>query len=94
MRKTVVLYPGLAVSHFVPMMQLADALLEEGYAVAVALIDATMEFDASFAAAVRRVASSSKLAVTFHTLPRVQNLPTIAPSHWRTQKRTTRGAKS
>nr|XP_034591368.1 anthocyanidin 5,3-O-glucosyltransferase-like [Setaria viridis] len=78
MRKTVVLYPGLAVSHFVPMMQLADALLEEGYAVAVALIDATMEFDASFAAAVRRVASSSKLAVTFHTLPRVQNLPTIA----------------
>jgi hypothetical protein len=32
MKKTVVLYPGLAVSHFVPMVQLADVLLEEGYA--------------------------------------------------------------
>jgi hypothetical protein len=81
MKKTVVLYPGLAVSHFVPMMQLADALLGEGYAVAVAIVDATMEHDASFAAAVRRATSSSSkppAAVTFHTLPRVQNLPTTA----------------
>uniref|UniRef100_A0A453PQ98 Uncharacterized protein n=1 Tax=Aegilops tauschii subsp. strangulata TaxID=200361 RepID=A0A453PQ98_AEGTS len=37
--KTVVLYPGLFVSHFVPMMQLAGALLDHGYAVSVALID-------------------------------------------------------
>ncbi|KAF0902495.1 hypothetical protein E2562_017895 [Oryza meyeriana var. granulata] len=34
MKKTVVLYPGLYASHFVPMMQLADVLLEDGYAVA------------------------------------------------------------
>ncbi|KAF8732949.1 hypothetical protein HU200_015300 [Digitaria exilis] len=80
MKKTVVLYPGLAVSHFVPMMQLADALLDEGYAVVVALIDATMEHDASFAAAVRRRAASSTPAITFHTLPRIHDPPAITPT--------------
>ncbi|XBJ11806.1 hypothetical protein VPH35_016448 [Triticum aestivum] len=38
MEKTVVLYPGLAVSHFVPMMRLAGSLLEHGYAVSVAMV--------------------------------------------------------
>ena len=37
-----VLYPGLAASHFIPMTQLADVLLEEGYNVVIALIEATM----------------------------------------------------
>ncbi|CAN6341311.1 unnamed protein product [Urochloa humidicola] len=76
MKKTVVLYPGLAVSHFVPMMQLADALLEEGYAVAVAIIDITNEHNLAFAAAVARVAAS-KPSVTFHTLPRIPDPPVI-----------------
>uniref|UniRef100_A0A0A9PYU9 Uncharacterized protein n=1 Tax=Arundo donax TaxID=35708 RepID=A0A0A9PYU9_ARUDO len=77
MKKTIVLYPGLAVSHFVPMMLLADVLLEEGYTVVVALIDIIMEQNIAFAAAVDR-AKSSKPSITFHVLPRVQNLPTIA----------------
>ncbi|CAL5095922.1 unnamed protein product [Urochloa decumbens] len=76
MKKTVVLYPGLAVGHFVPMMQLADVLLEEGYAVVVALIDITMEQNIPFAAAVDRV-TASKPSVTFHTLPRIHNPPTV-----------------
>ncbi|TVU20509.1 hypothetical protein EJB05_36721, partial [Eragrostis curvula] len=76
MKKTVVLYPGLAVSHFVPMMQLADVLLEQGYAVVVALIDITMEQNTSFAASVDRVVAS-KPSIAFHTLPRIQNPPTI-----------------
>lgn len=74
MKKTIVLYPGLFVSHFVPMMQLADVLLEEGYDVAVALIDLTMEQDAAFAAAVDRVAAA-KPSVAIHRLPRIQNPP-------------------
>ncbi|CAN6332334.1 unnamed protein product [Urochloa humidicola] len=77
MKKTIVLYPGLLVSHFVPMMQLADALLEEGYAVVVALIDNTTEQDITLAAAIDRIASS-KPSITFHTLPRIQDPPTIA----------------
>jgi hypothetical protein len=77
MKKTVVLYPGLAASHFIPMMQLADVLLEEGYDVVVALIDATMEHNIAFAAAVDRVASSKLAAVTFHTLPRIHDPPTV-----------------
>ncbi|CAD6271504.1 unnamed protein product [Miscanthus lutarioriparius] len=76
MKKTVVLYPGLAVSHFIPMMQLAGVLLEEGYDVVVALIEATMEHNIAFAAAVDRVASSKPTA-TFHTLPRIHNPPTV-----------------
>ncbi|KAF8669242.1 hypothetical protein HU200_051575 [Digitaria exilis] len=76
--KTIVLYPGLAVSHFVPMMQLADVLLAEGYAIAVALIDLTMDHDATFAAAVRAAASSASSAVTFHTLPRITNPPSFS----------------
>jgi hypothetical protein len=75
-KKTIVLYPGLFVSHFVPMMQLADVLLEEGYAVAVALIDLTMDQDVTLAAAVDRVASA-KPSVTIHRLPRIQNPPAI-----------------
>ncbi|PWZ10875.1 UDP-glycosyltransferase 88B1 [Zea mays] len=78
MKKTVVLYPGLVVSHFMPMMQLADVLLEEGYAVVVALIDVTNERNTTFAAAIdRAMASSSKLAATFHTLPRIRDPPTV-----------------
>ncbi|KAL6642496.1 hypothetical protein ACP70R_020677 [Stipagrostis hirtigluma subsp. patula] len=78
MKKTIVLYPGLLASHFVPMMHLADVLLEEGYAVAVALIDITMEEDAALAAAVDR-AASTKPSVAFHTLPRIHDPPTMAP---------------
>uniref|UniRef100_A0A0D3EWS3 Uncharacterized protein n=1 Tax=Oryza barthii TaxID=65489 RepID=A0A0D3EWS3_9ORYZ len=77
MDKTIVLYPGLYVSHFVPMMQLADALLEHGYAVAVALIHVTMDEDATFAAAVARVAAAAKPSVTFHKLPRIHDPPAI-----------------
>nr|ACF81165.1 unknown [Zea mays] len=76
MEKTVVLYPGLSVSHFVPMMQLADMFLEEGYAVAVALIDLTLDQDAALADAVDRVASA-KPSVAFHRLLRIQNPPTV-----------------
>uniref|UniRef100_A0A0E0CAV3 Glycosyltransferase n=1 Tax=Oryza meridionalis TaxID=40149 RepID=A0A0E0CAV3_9ORYZ len=77
MDKTIVLYPGLYASHFVPMMQLADALLEHGYAVAVALIDVTMDEDATFAAAVGRAATAAKPSVTFHKLPRIDDPPAI-----------------
>ncbi|KAL6620570.1 hypothetical protein ACP70R_035709 [Stipagrostis hirtigluma subsp. patula] len=76
MKKTVVLYPGLSASHFVPMMQLSDALLEAGYAVVVPLIDITKDQNTAFAAAVNRF-TSSKPSVTFHTLPRIQNPPAI-----------------
>nr|CAB3458305.1 unnamed protein product [Digitaria exilis] len=76
--KTIVLYPGLAVSHFVPMMQLADVLVAEGYAVAVALIDLTMDHDATFAAAVRAAAAAKPPLVTFHTLPRITNPPAVS----------------
>nr|CAB3467311.1 unnamed protein product [Digitaria exilis] len=62
------------------MTQLADALVDEGYAVVVALIDATMEDDASFAAAVCRRAASSTPGITFHTLPRIHDPPAIIPS--------------
>ncbi|CAO1941611.1 unnamed protein product [Urochloa humidicola] len=77
MAKTIVLYPGLSVSHFVPMMQLADALLAHGYAVAVALIDQTLDHDAALAATIRAAAASAKPAVTFHTLPRIMNPPAV-----------------
>lgn len=76
MKKTVVLYPGLAVSHFVPMMQLADVLLDAGYAVVVALIDPADKQDIAFAAVVRRVAAS-KPRVAFHKLPRIEDPPTV-----------------
>uniref|UniRef100_A0A0E0JRI9 Glycosyltransferase n=1 Tax=Oryza punctata TaxID=4537 RepID=A0A0E0JRI9_ORYPU len=77
MKKTIVLYPGLYASHFNPMMQLADALLEHGYAVAVALIDVTMDEDATFAAAVARVAAAAKPSVAFHVLPRIHDPPAL-----------------
>ncbi|KAF8719762.1 hypothetical protein HU200_024518 [Digitaria exilis] len=76
MKKTIVLYPAILASHFVPMMELADVLLEEGYDVAVAVIDITMEQNADLAAAVAR-AASSKPSVTFHTLPRISDPPAI-----------------
>ncbi|TVU20507.1 hypothetical protein EJB05_36719, partial [Eragrostis curvula] len=80
MEKSIVMYPGLAVSHFVPMLQLADALLDEGYAVKVALIDPSLKGDIAFAAVVGRVVASfkSKPSVAFHTLPRIPNPPAIA----------------
>uniref|UniRef100_K3ZBW2 UDP-glycosyltransferases domain-containing protein n=1 Tax=Setaria italica TaxID=4555 RepID=K3ZBW2_SETIT len=76
MKKAIVLYPSLLVSHFIPMLQLTDALLEEGYAAMVALIGATLEEDAALAVAVDRVVSS-KPSVNFDTLPRIQNPPSV-----------------
>ena len=76
MKKTVVLYPGLAVSHFVPMVQLADVLLEEGYAVVVAFIDPTLKGDIALAAVIDR-AAASKPSVLFHMLPRAEDAPTF-----------------
>ncbi|CAN6199424.1 unnamed protein product [Urochloa humidicola] len=74
MKKTIVLYPGLFVSHFVPMMQLADVLLAEGYAVAVALIDLTLDQDAALSAAVDRAAAANP-SLAIHRLPRIQDPP-------------------
>ncbi|KAG2626230.1 anthocyanidin 3-O-glucosyltransferase 2-like [Panicum virgatum] len=72
MKKTVVLYPGLSVSHFVPMVQLADVLLAEGYAVVVAYIDPTVKGGMGLPAVVDRLAAS-KPSVAFHRLPRIQD---------------------
>ncbi|KQK05280.1 anthocyanidin 5,3-O-glucosyltransferase [Brachypodium distachyon] len=78
MEKTVVLYPGLVVTHFVPMTHLAGALLERGYAVTVALIDDRgVNEDVAFAAAVARAAASMP-SVRFHTLPRAEDPPALA----------------
>ncbi|TVU39746.1 hypothetical protein EJB05_13185, partial [Eragrostis curvula] len=77
MKKTIVLYPGLFVSHFAPMMQLADFFVEEGYAVAVALIDITMDHDVALATAVGRIIASAKPSITVHRLPRIQDPPAI-----------------
>uniref|UniRef100_M8BHS5 Glycosyltransferase n=1 Tax=Aegilops tauschii TaxID=37682 RepID=M8BHS5_AEGTA len=74
--KTVVLYPGLFVSHFVPMMQLAGALLDHGYAVSVALIDPGVKEDVAFGAVVRRVAASMP-SVRFHTLRAMEDTPKL-----------------
>lgn len=78
MEKTLVLYPGLAVSHFVPMMHLTGALLDHGYAVSVALIDPAVNSDAAFSAVVARAAASMP-SVRFHTLPLVEDPPTLTP---------------
>lgn len=77
MKKTIVLYPGVAVSHFLPMMQLADELVDHGYAVAVALIDPAFQQHTAFPATVDRVVSS-KPTVRFHRLPRVELPPATA----------------
>ncbi|CAL5072163.1 unnamed protein product [Urochloa decumbens] len=77
MKKTIVLYPGLFASHFVPMMQLADVLLDEGYAVAVALIDLTLDQDAALSSAADRVAVA-KPSLAIHRLPRIHDPPTVA----------------
>ncbi|KAG8057171.1 hypothetical protein GUJ93_ZPchr0002g26145 [Zizania palustris] len=77
MKKTVVLYPGLAVSHFTPMIELADVFTEHGYAVAVALINPyVMGDDAAFTVVVRR-AMTSKTSVSFHVLPRIPRPPLL-----------------
>ncbi|EAZ09539.1 hypothetical protein OsI_31816 [Oryza sativa Indica Group] len=80
MKKTVVLYPGLAVGHFNPMMVLADVFLDHGYAVAVALINPSVkDDDAAFTAAVARaVSSKSSATVSFHMLPRIPDPPSLA----------------
>uniref|UniRef100_A0ACD5TEK8 Uncharacterized protein n=1 Tax=Avena sativa TaxID=4498 RepID=A0ACD5TEK8_AVESA len=70
MEKTVVLYPGFIVSHFVPMMHLAGVLIQHGYAVSVALIDPAVNLDDAFAAAVARAAASMP-SLTFHRIPLV-----------------------
>ncbi|XP_037455634.1 UDP-glycosyltransferase 88B1-like [Triticum dicoccoides] len=74
--KTVVLYPGLSVSHFVPMMQLAGTLLDHGYAVIVTLIDPSVKEDIAFGAVVARLAASMP-SVRFHTLPAVEDPPKL-----------------
>uniref|UniRef100_A0A0E0L4V6 UDP-glycosyltransferases domain-containing protein n=1 Tax=Oryza punctata TaxID=4537 RepID=A0A0E0L4V6_ORYPU len=74
MKKTMVLYPGVAVSHFLPMMQLADELVDHGYAVTVALIDPAFKQHIAFPATVDRVVSS-KPAIRFHRLPPVELPP-------------------
>ncbi|BAS95002.1 anthocyanidin 5,3-O-glucosyltransferase [Oryza sativa Japonica Group] len=76
MKKTMVLYPGLSVSHFLPMMKLADELVEHGYAVTVALIDDPLQKQIAFTATVDRVISS-KPSICFHRLPRVDHLPAV-----------------
>uniref|UniRef100_A0A0E0IE38 Glycosyltransferase n=1 Tax=Oryza nivara TaxID=4536 RepID=A0A0E0IE38_ORYNI len=77
MKKTMVLYPGLSVSHFLPMMKLADELVEHGYAVTVALIDdPAPQKQIAFTATVDRVISS-KPSICFHRLPRVDHLPAV-----------------
>ncbi|XP_047093151.1 anthocyanidin 5,3-O-glucosyltransferase-like [Lolium rigidum] len=80
MEKTVrvVLYPGFAVSHFVPMMHLAGALLQHGHAVSVALVDPAVNPDATFGTVVARAAASMP-SVRFHTLPLVEDTPTLTP---------------
>uniref|UniRef100_A0ACD5VM53 Uncharacterized protein n=1 Tax=Avena sativa TaxID=4498 RepID=A0ACD5VM53_AVESA len=75
-KKTVVLYPGLAVSHFLPMMHLAGALVEHGYAVSVALIDPSVKEDIAFGPVVRRAAASMP-SIRFHTLPAMEDLPKV-----------------
>ncbi|KAG8057170.1 hypothetical protein GUJ93_ZPchr0002g23701 [Zizania palustris] len=78
MKKTVVLYPGLAVSHFTPMIELADVFTEHGYAVAVALINPSVkEDDTAFTTVVAR-AMSSKTSVSFHVLPLIPRPPSLA----------------
>uniref|UniRef100_M8AUL8 Anthocyanidin 5,3-O-glucosyltransferase n=1 Tax=Aegilops tauschii TaxID=37682 RepID=M8AUL8_AEGTA len=76
-KKTVVLYPGLSVSHFVPMMRLAGPLLDHGYAVSVALIDTGVKQVIAFNTVVGRVAASMP-SVRFHTLPAVEDPPKLA----------------
>jgi hypothetical protein len=58
------------------MVQLADVLLEEGYAVVVAFIDPTLKGDIALAAVIDRVAAS-KPSVVFHMLPRNEDAPTF-----------------
>uniref|UniRef100_A0A0E0M2N7 Glycosyltransferase n=1 Tax=Oryza punctata TaxID=4537 RepID=A0A0E0M2N7_ORYPU len=89
MKRTVVLYPGLAASHFTPMVELADVFLDHGYAVTVVLINPSVkEDDAAFTAVVAR-AVSSKTSISFHMLPRIPDPPSLAfndrastPSSW------------
>uniref|UniRef100_A0A0D9XEZ5 Glycosyltransferase n=1 Tax=Leersia perrieri TaxID=77586 RepID=A0A0D9XEZ5_9ORYZ len=77
--KTVVLYPGLAVSHFTPMMELAGVFLDHGYAVAVALINPSIkQDDAAFTAAVGRAISTKTSNFSFHILPQITNPPSLA----------------
>ncbi|VAH21496.1 unnamed protein product [Triticum turgidum subsp. durum] len=79
MANTVILYPGLTVSHFVPMVHLAGALLDHGYAVSVALIDPAVNGDPAFRAVVARAVASMP-SLRFHTLPPSEDAPTlIAP---------------
>ncbi|KAG8057172.1 hypothetical protein GUJ93_ZPchr0002g25577 [Zizania palustris] len=78
MKKTVVLYPGLLVSHFTPMIELADVFTEHGYAVAVALINPSVkEDDTAFTTVVAR-AMSSKTSLSFHVLPLIPRPPSLA----------------
>ncbi|KAM3405529.1 hypothetical protein ACQJBY_008181 [Aegilops geniculata] len=78
MANTVILYPGLTVSHFVPMVHLAGALLHHGYAVSVALIDPAVNGDPAFRAVVARAVASMP-SLRFHTLPPSEDGPTLSP---------------
>nr|BAK02860.1 predicted protein [Hordeum vulgare subsp. vulgare] len=78
MAKTVVLYPGLTVSHFVPMVHLAGTLVDHGYAVSVALIDPAVNGDPAFRAVVARAVASMP-SVRFHALPPAEDAPMLTP---------------
>ncbi|VAH09558.1 unnamed protein product [Triticum turgidum subsp. durum] len=78
MANTVILYPGLTVSHFVPMVHLAGALLDHGYAVSVALIDPAVNGDPAFRAVVARAVASMP-SLRFRTLPPFEDAPTLTP---------------
>lgn len=78
MEKAVILYPGLTVSHFVPMVHLAGALLDHGYAVSVALIDPAVNGDPAFRAVVAGAVASMP-SLRFHTLPLAEDAPTLSP---------------
>jgi hypothetical protein len=81
MKETEVLYPVLLVSHFVAMMQLADALLvlEEAYSVVVALIDVTTEADilppSLLPSTTRRLLQAMAMSHLPYKLSRIQDPP-------------------
>uniref|UniRef100_A0A0D9XRG9 Glycosyltransferase n=1 Tax=Leersia perrieri TaxID=77586 RepID=A0A0D9XRG9_9ORYZ len=73
-RNTMVLYPGLSVSHFLPMIHLTDKLMEHGYAITVAFIDPAVFKQIAFTATVDRIISS-RPAISFHRLPLIDHPP-------------------
>ncbi|KAF0906970.1 hypothetical protein E2562_013550 [Oryza meyeriana var. granulata] len=66
--RTVVLYPGVGMSHLVPMIELAKVFVRHGLAVTVALVEPPRLELLGFSAAVAR-ATADNPSVTFHVLP-------------------------